>query len=75
MYAGSKYFYAGTEHGKVRMYRLPLTGEHTEMKVGLGAVTQLTLGQEDSYLYAATADGVVSVFDVPNDTSRSLPKR
>ena len=57
------------------MYKLPLTGDYTELKVGLGAVTQLALGQEDAFLYVATTDGTISVFDLPADASRALPRR
>ena len=69
MLAGSKYIFAGTDQGRVRMYKLPLNGDFTEMKVGQGAVTQLGLGLDDSYLFAATADGIVSVYDVPTEST------
>ena len=73
--AASRYFFAGTEHGKVRTYKLPLTGEHSEIKVGQGAVTQLALGQDDCFLFVTTADGMVSVFDIPPDSSQLVPRK
>ena len=66
--AGSRFLMAGTETGRVRIYKLPLTGEHAEVKVGRGAITQLTLGLDDAYLYAACTDGSVTVLDMPPNT-------
>lgn len=57
------------------MYKLPLTGDFTEMKVGSGPVTQLALGLDDGYLFAATADGLVAVFDMPLEANQLIPRK
>lgn len=72
---GGKYLVAGTETGRVRMYKLPLTGEYGELKVGKGALTQLALGMEDCYLYAACTDGSVSVLDMPQSSATLGPRK
>lgn len=55
------------------MYKLPLSGDFVEVRVGLGPVTMLELGQDDAFLYVATADGAVFVFDLP--PAPGMPRR
>ncbi|KAK9915002.1 hypothetical protein WJX75_003504 [Coccomyxa subellipsoidea] len=73
---GGKTLYAGTDTGCIRAYKLPLSGEHQEVRCFSSAVTRLRLSNDDSLLYATSAAGDLFVFDVKDrDPVRSVAKR
>lgn len=75
-HVGGKTLYAGTDTGCIRAYKLPLSGEHQEVRCFSSAVTRLRLSNDDSLLYATSAAGDLFVFDVKNrDPVRSVAKR
>eukprot|EP00033_Pygsuia_biforma_P003159 GCRY01003467.1.p1 GENE.GCRY01003467.1~~GCRY01003467.1.p1 ORF type:complete len:1179 (+),score=364.32 GCRY01003467.1:161-3697(+) len=64
-------FFAATEHGTVRAYKYPLTGEYQEHQCHLGAVTRLALSRDDSLLFSVGEDGSLYICDV-RDRERAV---
>lgn len=63
---GGRHLFVGTESGRIRALRWPLTGEFQEPDAAPhgGAVTRMCLADEGRILIASGADGVVSIHDV-----------
>ena len=56
--------YAGTETGIVKYFRFPLASTSFDHYVHSGAVTRLRLSKDDAYLFSASEDGSLAIFEV-----------
>ena len=69
---GGKLLFVATTKGTIRAYRLPLSEDFQELHCSPSPITQLTLSDDHSTLFAANSQGVIFVFAVKDkDTSRA----
>ena len=56
--------------GTVRSYKFPLTGDYTEYQVLSAPALRLKISRDDSYLFAAGADGALSIIEIRQKEKR-----
>eukprot|EP00965_Chrysotila_dentata_P055400 1838140-Pleurochrysis_carterae.AAC.4 len=62
--------FAATEHGTIRSYKFPLTGDYTELLVHSAPVSRLRITSDDAFLLSVSEDSTVFIFDVRDKEGR-----
>eukprot|EP00741_Cyanophora_paradoxa_P020094 tig00021234_g19395.t1 len=64
-------FFAGSEIGTIRSYKFPLTGEYQEYQCHSGPVSRLRISFDDMFLFCASDDSTLYIFDIRDKEGRA----
>lgn len=57
--------------GAVRVYEFPLTGDYYELQCSSFPITRLRISFDDTFLFTASEDGIVGIFEIRDKEGRS----
>jgi cilia- and flagella-associated protein 57 len=70
-----KMLFGATTSGAVRTYKLPLSGDYSELRSHSGAITAMRVFFDESVLFTAADDGSVFVYNVRQEVKGALGRR
>jgi len=71
----SQVLLAGTEHGCIRSYKLPLNGEYSEIFAHNSKVTKLRMSFDNNDVFSTGDDGVLMSFELQSNEGNVEPRR